>query len=113
MSHAASGRHARFGDLALKAAAMPLPAKVALKDPAAFTLIGQPHLPRDLEVICLTCLAKTPSARYHSASEFAEDLQRWLEHRPILARPISTFERAWHWARVHQSLAILSATTLL
>ena len=41
----ASGRHVRFGDLATEAAALPLPEKPVLKDPAAFKLIGQP-LPR-------------------------------------------------------------------
>ena len=44
--HAASGRSARFGALALKAAAVPAPADAPLKDPKDFKLIGQPHLPR-------------------------------------------------------------------
>ena len=44
--HAPSGRKAGFGALAAKAAPLPAPADVPLKDPKAFTLIGQPHLPR-------------------------------------------------------------------
>jgi isoquinoline 1-oxidoreductase beta subunit len=44
--HAGSGRSARFGELAAKAAALPVPAEVALKNPKDFSLIGQPHLPR-------------------------------------------------------------------
>ena len=44
--HAPSGRHAQFGELAAKAATLPMPANVQLKEPKDFTLIGQPHLPR-------------------------------------------------------------------
>lgn len=67
-----------------------------------------PGIPRDLEVICLKCLAKDPARRYRSAGELRDDLQRWLEDRPILARPMSPLERAWQWARHHRSLAVLS-----
>jgi isoquinoline 1-oxidoreductase subunit beta len=40
--HAASGRKLAFGALAKAAGRLPIPPKVALKDPAAFTLIGKP-----------------------------------------------------------------------
>jgi isoquinoline 1-oxidoreductase beta subunit len=46
VTHAPSGRRARFGELAARAATLPVPADVQLKDPKDFTLIGQPHLPR-------------------------------------------------------------------
>ena len=65
-------------------------------------------VPRDLEVLCLRCLEKDPARRLPSATALAEDLRRWLEHRPILARPVPPAERAVQWARRNPALATLS-----
>ena len=66
-------------------------------------------VPRDLEVICLKCLAKDPSARYGSAAAFAADLERWLEGQTILARPANLVERAWRWTKRNRAVSTLSA----
>jgi WD40 repeat protein len=77
----------------------------------------QPRLPRDLETVCLKCLEKDPRRRYGSAEALAEDLRRFQEGRPIIARPVSGWERAAKWCRRRPAqaaqAAALVAVTLL
>jgi serine/threonine protein kinase/WD40 repeat protein len=66
-------------------------------------------VPVDLETICLKCLSKDRRHRYQTAAELREELQRFLENRPILARPISYTARAWRWCRRNPMVAALSS----
>ena len=67
----------------------------------------------DLQTICLKCLQKEPARRYASAQEFADDLERFLEGKPVLARPVSPLERTWLWCRRRPLLAAMSAGFIL
>ena len=68
---------------------------------------------RDLEAICLKCLAKEPRDRYGSAEAFADDLDRWTRREPILARRSLPWERVAKWVRRSPALAATSAVALL
>ena len=64
---------------------------------------------RDLETIAFKCLDKNPSNRYQSASELKEDLDRFLNHKPIKASTTSHATRAFRWYRRNPALALLSS----
>jgi WD40 repeat protein len=72
-------------------------------------------VPRDLETVALKCLEREPRRRYGSAQELADDLDRWQNYKPILARPARTYELIWRLVRrypVAAALATLSALIL-
>lgn len=71
------------------------------------------NVPRDLETICLKAMAKSCSRRYQTAKDFADDLHRYLEGKPIKARNFSVPERLWRWCRRYPLAASLLLTICL
>jgi WD40 repeat protein/predicted Ser/Thr protein kinase len=86
--------------------------EVLQSEPVAPRLLNA-SVPRDLETICLKCLAKEPARRYGSAQELAEEVERFLRGEPIQARPTGPAERSWRWCRRHPAVAALLGVVAL
>jgi serine/threonine protein kinase len=59
----------------------------------------KPNIPRPLEAICLKAMARDPDDRYASASELANEIERWLADEPVTAWQVTNWERVWKWIR--------------
>lgn len=66
-----------------------------------------PRISKDLDAICLKALAESPSERYQTAEDMADDLQRYLDHRPVQCRPQSWTRNLWLGIRRNPVLASL------
>ncbi len=72
----------------------------------------RPGLPPDLETICLKCLNKLPGQRYPTAEALADDLRRFLDGRPIQARPAGWLERVLKFVRRRPALVAVGGIAL-
>jgi eukaryotic-like serine/threonine-protein kinase len=72
-----------------------------------------PAVPVELETILLKAMNKEVESRYLTAQELADDLRRFLEHRPILARRPSLLERVSKWARRHRPVVMMGLLLLV
>jgi TolB-like protein/tRNA A-37 threonylcarbamoyl transferase component Bud32/Flp pilus assembly protein TadD len=104
--HLLTGRPPFTGEHALKVI------RQASERPAPKLRSVAPALDRDLETICAKCLEHEPQARYRSAGDLAEDLERWLHGHSIVARPVSLPVRLWRWSRRNPTFAGMAALLL-
>ncbi|MDR3632509.1 MAG: serine/threonine-protein kinase [Isosphaeraceae bacterium] len=86
--------------------------QIADEEPASPRSL-EPSIPAELETIVLKALRKEPADRYAAAQEMADDLQRFLDGRPILARPPTATERLRAWSRRHPSFVRAGAVALI
>jgi tetratricopeptide (TPR) repeat protein len=70
-------------------------------------------IPRELEVIVLKAMERNPADRYATAQALADDLRRFLEDKPIRARPPTPWQRLWKWGRRHQAVVAAAFLVLL
>ena len=71
------------------------------------------QVPADLDTLCLKCLEKKPSDRFPTAAALADELQRFLQGKPIKSRPHPRWELAWKWCQRNPVVASLSAAVVL
>lgn len=72
-----------------------------------------PEISRDLETICLKCLEKDPNRRYQVTSELIDDLDAYLDGRPVKSRPIGAFGKLVRWSARKPVVAGLIAAVFL
>lgn len=86
--------------------------QVIQREPVSPRILN-PSIARDLETICLKCLEKESHKRYGTAQLLADDLSRFLDGRPVIARPISHAARGWRWCRRNPALATLGLVLVI
>src|SRR5262249_55202155 len=74
--------------------------------------LWNPKIDRELSTICLKCLEKDPKHRYRSALALAEDLEHWLKHEPIQAKPSGFFTHSRKWVQRKPAIAALVASLI-
>jgi eukaryotic-like serine/threonine-protein kinase len=79
-------------------------AQLLHREPISPRLLN-PGVPRDLETICLKCLEKDPARRYAAAGQLMEELERFLNDEPIVARPVGPAGWLVRWARRKPAIA--------
>jgi hypothetical protein len=70
------------------------------------------RIPVDIETITLKAMSKDAVSRYATAAQMADDLRRFIEHRPIHARRPSIANRAVKWARRHVALISIASAAI-
>lgn len=85
---------------------------ISVKDPTP-PRRRNPRVPVDLETICLRAIEKDPARRYPRAADFAEDLRRFVDGRPILSRRAGPVERAVKFARRNRAASTALVAALI
>ena len=86
--------------------------RIAEDEPHALHRLN-PGVPRDLATIIAKAMSKDPARRYETAWQMADDLGRFLEGRPVLARPSGPAARVLRWCRRKPMIAVLTAALAL
>ncbi|MCC6233969.1 MAG: serine/threonine protein kinase [Verrucomicrobiales bacterium] len=105
--------HLLTGSAPFAGSTLPETLRLVLENEPAAPHVLNPFVPADLSAVALRCLEKEPGRRYASAQELADDLARFLEGKPTLARAPHAWERAWKWARRRPALVALASLVVI
>lgn len=86
--------------------------RIVEDDPRAPRTLDR-NIPLELETIVLKATAKSPADRYATAQLLADDLQRWLDDKPIMARRPALAERVRRWSRRHKTVVRAAGVVFL
>jgi tetratricopeptide (TPR) repeat protein len=86
--------------------------QIELEEPQLLRRLNH-SIPDEIETIVLKSLEKNPADRYGAAQELADDLRRFLEHKPIQARRPTLVQRARKWVRRNRAVVASLAVGLL
>jgi WD40 repeat protein len=86
--------------------------KIAFDEPSGARQLNA-AIPVELETIVRKAMSKEPAERYATAKEVADDLHRFLDDKPIRARPPSLRQRLRKWARRHRAVIWTAASLLI
>lgn len=100
------------GELPFRGKATMLLHQVVYDDPPSLRRFN-PSVPLDLENICLKCLQKSPESRYETAAQLVDDVQAFLDGRPVSARSATVSERIGKWCRRNCAVASAGAIVLV
>ena len=100
------------GELPFRGNARMLLQQVIQDDPPSLRKLNA-HVPRDLETITLKCLEKDPGRRYRSARDLADELDRFLQEKPIQARRTGPVAKDWRWCQRKPALATMGFALVL
>ncbi len=86
--------------------------QVERNDPPSLRLLN-PAVPLELEAVALKCVMREPERRYPSAAEVAAELRRWLEGKPVHAKPTTRLAKAARWMRRNPVIAVSTLAVFL
>jgi len=72
-----------------------------------------PSVPTELQTICLKALEKDPNKRYATAGDFADDLRRYIQNMPIVAKPTGPVGRLVKFVRRRKAVSVAAVAVLL
>jgi len=87
--------------------------KLILRNEPILPRMLNQHIPKDLQAIVMMAIDRSPAHRYQSASAFDDDLERFLEGSPVIARPVNFITRSWKWCQRRPAQIAISASMLI